>query len=78
MEAVRTSIVKMREFWDTALCSIVGVDRRFQGAYYLHNQVITLMVEEVRTSETSVYPNETTQRYISDIALIFILAAMRT
>jgi hypothetical protein len=26
----------MRAFWDTALCSLLGVDRRFRSAYYLH------------------------------------------
>jgi hypothetical protein len=35
------------------------------------------MIEAVRTSETSVYSNETTWRYIPK-ALTFILAAVRT
>jgi len=45
----------MTAVWDTAPYSLVEVDRRFRGAYCLHYQV---------TSETSVYFNETTQRYI--------------
>jgi hypothetical protein len=28
----------MRAFWDVAPCSLVGVDRRFRGAYCLHYQ----------------------------------------
>jgi hypothetical protein len=39
--------------------------------------IITLMMEGVRTFETSVYSNETTRRYIQN-ALIFILAALKT
>jgi hypothetical protein len=66
---------KMRSFSDIAPCSIVGVDRRFRGAHYLHYQgcdegstlvsFITLMMEAVRTSETSVY-SETTRLYIPE------------
>jgi hypothetical protein len=26
--------MKMRAFWDIAPCSLIGVDRRFRGAYY--------------------------------------------
>jgi hypothetical protein len=39
--------------------------------------MIALMMEAVRTSETSVYSNETIGRYIP-APLIFILAAVRT
>jgi hypothetical protein len=38
---------------------------------------MTLMMEAVRTSETSIYSNETTRRYIQK-AVFFILAAVRT
>jgi hypothetical protein len=30
--------MKVRAFWDIALCSLVGVDRRFRGAYCLHDE----------------------------------------
>jgi hypothetical protein len=30
--------MKIRTFWDVAPCSFFGVDRRFRGAYCLHNQ----------------------------------------
>jgi hypothetical protein len=30
--------MKMTFFWDVAPCSLVKVDRRFRGAYYLHNR----------------------------------------
>jgi hypothetical protein len=29
---------KIRTFWDVALCSLIGIDRRFRGAYCLHHQ----------------------------------------
>jgi hypothetical protein len=54
---------KMRTFSDTAPCSIVGVDRRFRGAYCLQQPGDD---DEVRTSETSVCYNETTRRYIGE------------
>jgi hypothetical protein len=66
-------ILKMRAFWDIAPCSRVGVDRRFRDAYCRHHQsdefiltasIITLMMETVLTSETSVYSKETIQCYI--------------
>jgi hypothetical protein len=41
--------MKFRAFWDVAPCNLVGV---------------ALMLEAVRTSETSVCSNETTWRYI--------------
>jgi hypothetical protein len=59
-------------FWEVAPRSLLEVDRRFRGAYCLHHQgresslFITLMVEALRNSETSVYSKETTQRYISE------------
>jgi hypothetical protein len=30
--------MKIRAFWDIAQCSLVVVDRRFRGAYCLHEQ----------------------------------------
>jgi hypothetical protein len=44
--------MKMKAFWDIALCSLV--------------EFISLMMEAVRTSETSVYSNETTRRYVPE------------
>jgi hypothetical protein len=49
--------MKFRVFWD------VEVDRRFKGAYC---PIIALMMEAVRTSETSVNFNVTTRRYIPE------------
>jgi hypothetical protein len=46
--------MKIRAFWDVAPYSL-GVDLRFRG----------VMMEAVRTSETSVY-SETTWRYIPE------------
>jgi hypothetical protein len=51
--------MKMAAFWDVALSSLIEVDRRLRGTYYLHHQ-------EVRTSETSTYFKETTRRYIPE------------
>jgi hypothetical protein len=33
-----TNLLRMRAFWDIAPCSLVGVDRRFKGAYCPHHQ----------------------------------------
>jgi hypothetical protein len=46
--------LKMRAFWDVASCSLVGVDRRFRGAYYIHHQ----------GDEMSLCSNETTWRCV--------------
>jgi hypothetical protein len=61
--------MKFRVFWDIALCSIIGMDRRFRGAYFLHHQGDKYM-EAVRTSETSVHSNETTRRYIPEDSIL--------
>jgi hypothetical protein len=55
----------IRDFWDIAPCVIVGVDRRFRGSYCFHHQC-ALIMEAIRTSETSVYSNYTTQHYIPE------------
>jgi hypothetical protein len=58
--------MKMRVFWDIlSLCSLVGVDQRFRGAYCIHHRVITLMIQAVCTSGTSVC-SETTWHYIPE------------
>jgi hypothetical protein len=44
--------------------AFVEADRRFRGAYRLHYH--PLMAEAVRTSETCIYFNETTRRYIPE------------
>jgi hypothetical protein len=48
-------------FWDVAPCSL-GVDRRF---HHQGDEFIALMMDAVRTSESSVY-SDTTQRYIPE------------
>jgi hypothetical protein len=62
--------MKIRDFCNVAPCSLVGVYRRFRDVYCLHHQgdvsYIALMMEAVRTPETSFYSNETTWRYVSE------------
>jgi hypothetical protein len=53
--------VKITAFWDNAPCSLVEVDQCFGGASIIKD--IALMMEAVRTLETSVHFNETTRRY---------------
>jgi hypothetical protein len=48
--------------WNTQPCSLVEVDRRFRGAC----ASIALIMEAVRISETSIYFNETTRRFIPE------------
>jgi hypothetical protein len=55
LQALTVTNMKMTAFCNIAPCS-PGVYRRF----------IALMMEAVRTSETSVYFNETTWRYIPE------------
>jgi hypothetical protein len=51
-----------------APCNLVEADRRFRVAYCLHHQVdeFALVKEAVCYSETSVYFNDTTRRYIPE------------
>jgi hypothetical protein len=52
----------IRDFWYTAQCSLVGIDRRLRDAIIKAIRVfiiIALMMEAVRTSETWVYSIET-------------------
>jgi hypothetical protein len=71
--------MKIRAFWDIAPCSLVGVDWRFRCVYCLHHQgndnwsFITLMMKAIFTSETSVYSNETTRRYIPESILADVI-----
>jgi hypothetical protein len=62
--------VKMIAFWDIAPFGLVQVHRRFNGAY-------CLMMEAVRTCGMSVYFRRL-HGAISQKAIIFILAAVRT
>jgi hypothetical protein len=62
---------KMTAFCDMALCSLV-VRRRFA-----EDCLIALMMEAVRTSETSVYFYETTRRHTLE-GCLFVLSAERT
>jgi hypothetical protein len=57
------SIKKMKAFSNTAPCSMVEVDRRFRGAYYLHRRPND---GAVRTIETSVNFYKTTRRSIPE------------
>jgi hypothetical protein len=52
--------MKFRVFWGVAPCNVVGVDRRFRGAYCI---ITAQMMEAVCTSETWVYSNETARCY---------------
>jgi hypothetical protein len=54
------AIMKFRVFWDVVSCSHIEVDQRFWGA------IIALMMEAVRTSETSINFNVTTRHYLPE------------
>jgi hypothetical protein len=53
-QVLTAASIKMRVFWHIAPCSVVGVERRFRGAYCLHHHP---------DDGASVY-SETTRRYI--------------
>jgi hypothetical protein len=57
----------MTAFSNIVSRSLVKADWRFRGAYYLYNQIdMALMVVAIHTSETSVYFNKTTRRYVPE------------
>jgi hypothetical protein len=64
-QVLTTASMKTAGFWDIAPWSDVGVDRRFSRAYGVYHQG-DLIIEAVRTSETSVYLSETTRRCIPE------------
>jgi hypothetical protein len=49
-----------------ALCNLIEVHWCYRGVYCLYHQGIFLMMEAVRTSETSLYFYETTQVHIPE------------
>jgi hypothetical protein len=74
-QVLTAEIIKFTVFWDVASCSLVGADGRFRGEYCLHHQddsliFIVLMMEAIRTSETSVY-FKTTRCYIPEDSKLY-------
>jgi hypothetical protein len=60
---------KIRALWDVAPCNPIGVNRRFRGAYCFNlqgDEFTALKIEAVRTTETSLYSNQTTRRYMPE------------
>jgi hypothetical protein len=71
-QVLTAASMKMTAFWNTAPCSLVEVDRRFRGAYCLHQG----------TSETFVYFNETTRSCIPEscpfnLASVFVVNTLK-
>jgi hypothetical protein len=66
----------MTAFWHTTLCSLVKVDRRFRGAYCLHQGDDYPDDGDSTTSEMSA--TSRLQCVIPQMAAIFIIAAART
>jgi hypothetical protein len=58
-------ILEMAVFWNFASCSLVDIERRFRGAYCLHQQG-DLMMEAVNSSETSANVYQTTRRKMTE------------
>jgi hypothetical protein len=57
----------MTVFWDIAPCRFVEIDRRFRR--------ITLIMEAIRASETSVYFSETTRTfYVTQLCVVVMLS----
>jgi hypothetical protein len=63
-QVLTAASMKMKAFWDVAVCS-VGVHRRTASVIRVMI-IISVMMEAVRISETSVYSNETTWRYMPE------------
>jgi hypothetical protein len=68
LPAVKIWIAKITGFWDTAPCSLVETDRRFSEVRTasITTAMKSLMMGPIRTSETSVYYNETTRPHIPE------------
>jgi hypothetical protein len=62
-----TSMMFRAVFWVILPCKMI-VDRRFRGAYCLHHS--SLIMEAVRTTETSVDNHFIRQRYVLPPSLI--------
>jgi hypothetical protein len=58
--------MRVAVFWNVAPCSLAETDRRFRGDYFL----IDLMMEALRTCETSVDFYETTRSNIPQDRLL--------
>jgi hypothetical protein len=65
-QVLTATSTKMTVFWDVVQCSLVETYRRFGNAY----SSITLKIEAVSTSETSVNFYKTTFIFMNDITLI--------
>jgi hypothetical protein len=66
----RVSSMKMTALWDVAPYSLVVVGRRFRATYCPHHQS-GVMMEAVRTTETSACFQETTRLYIPEISHLY-------
>jgi hypothetical protein len=53
LQVLTVQSMEMTVMWDVAPCSLIGINRRFRGAYSLNHQPIALFMEAVNTSETS-------------------------
>jgi hypothetical protein len=60
--SINMTRLKVAVFWERAPRSLVEVHRRFRRAYYRHH-LCSLTMEAVRTSETTIYFNETTRHH---------------
>jgi hypothetical protein len=64
----------MTALWDIAPCIVV---LKYTDVSEVRTEFIALIMDAVRTSETSVYFDDTTRRYIPE-SRIFIGVAVRT
>jgi hypothetical protein len=63
-QAVR---MKMAVFWGVAPCSLVEIDRRIRGVYYVHDHAfISLMMEAISTCGTSLSFQHTARRHVPE------------
>jgi hypothetical protein len=73
-QVLTAAIMKFRLFWDVAHCKLVLIDRRFRGACSLHHHFIAVMMKSVLVSETSVFSNENSRRYIPDFSKLRVIS----
>jgi hypothetical protein len=67
LQVLTAASMKIRAFWNISPCSLVVIDRRFRGAYYLHHQDNNRPDDGGSTHRwTSIYYNEITRRNIPE------------
>jgi hypothetical protein len=71
---IQDILMKMRDFWDVALCSLVEIDRRLRDVYCLYHQGLGIRLDApLKRLSTSTRLHSS----ISQKAVVFMIPAVR-